>query len=66
MTAVEWFAQKLYKRMNMSGDGQVFDKILDEAKELEKQQIIDAYENGQYYGDATDDTNGNDYYNQTY
>jgi hypothetical protein len=42
-TAVEWFAKELYEKFEMKGDGKVFDELLSQAKEMEKQQIIDAY-----------------------
>ena len=41
-TAVEWLAKELYEKMEMKGDGEVFDKILEQAKEIEKQQIGEA------------------------
>ena len=42
-TAVEWLINELYIEMNLSGDGRVLDEILKEAKEMEKEQIIEAY-----------------------
>lgn len=45
-TAVEWFNQQLLKRQNGSGDSRSWDEILEQAKELEKQQIKDAREDG--------------------
>ena len=43
-TAVEWLAKELYEKFEMKGDGILFDEFLKQAKEIEKQQIIDAYE----------------------
>ena len=43
-TSIEWLANELYEKFEMRGDGILFDEILNKAKELEKQQIIDAYE----------------------
>ena len=43
MTSIEWLIKELYTEMNMSGDGRVLDEILEEAKEMHKQEIIDAY-----------------------
>ncbi len=61
-TAVEWLREKLWKEFNFSFS----DNILEQAKEMEKQEIIDAYwssyKEGQYSGDKTAD----EYYNQTY
>lgn len=43
--AVEWLVEQLYnnEKLFMSGDGNVLDDILEQAKEMEKNQIIDAY-----------------------
>ena len=38
MTAVEWFAKELYEKFEMKGDGKVFDDLLEQAKEMEKEQ----------------------------
>lgn len=46
-TAIEWFAKELYEKFEMKGDGNLFDEIFIHYKEMEKQQIIDAYNNGQ-------------------
>jgi hypothetical protein len=45
-TAVEWLAKELYEKMEMKGDGEVFDKILEQAKEMEKQQMIEMHDKG--------------------
>ena len=37
-TAVEWLANELYEKFEMKGDGKLFNKIYDKAKEMEKQQ----------------------------
>ena len=41
-TAVEWMVNQLYTKIEMRGDGNLFDEILKQAKEIEKQQIISA------------------------
>jgi hypothetical protein len=41
MTAVEWFAEELYQKVEMKGDGKVFDELLDQAKEMEEEQKIE-------------------------
>jgi len=41
-TSVEWLINELYVEMNLSGDGRVLDEILEQAKEMHKQEIIDA------------------------
>jgi DNA-directed RNA polymerase subunit RPC12/RpoP len=46
MTAVEWLANELYEKFEMKGDGALFNDLLNQAKEMEKQQIMDARLNG--------------------
>jgi len=46
MTSIEWLVKELYTEMNMSGDGRVLDEILEQAKEMHKQEIIDAFDEG--------------------
>jgi len=66
-TAVEWLVEELYDRdmIDMTiyqKQDKSFEKIIEQALEMEKEQIIDAY-------DVTWDPNiknGNDYYNETY
>jgi hypothetical protein len=59
MTAVEWFNQQLVDRQNGKGDSRSWNEILQQAKEMEKEQIIDAYENGE-------NRSAELYYNETY
>jgi len=68
MTSIEWLIKELYTEMNMSGDGRVLDEILEEAKEMHKQEIIDAWKDGAYGGGQFTTTfdNGEQYYNETY
>ena len=65
-TAVEWLREKLWKEFNF-----IFsDNILDQAKEMEKQQIIDTfekgYENGACVSDEESIYHGGNYYNKTF
>ena len=66
-TAVEWIQQQIRTKgitHNLS-----IGEILDQAKEMEKEQIIEAYQQGitDEHGDTiTFATEGEDYYNQTY
>ena len=48
VTAVEWFNQQLVDRQNGDGDSRSWDEILDQAKEMEKQQIVDASNSDKY------------------
>ena len=42
-TAVEWFNQQLVDRQNGNGDSRSRDEIFEQAKQMEKEQIIDAF-----------------------
>ena len=57
-TAVEWLYQRILAKDIKS--------VFEQAKEMEKEQIVDAYwssyKEGQYSGDITAD----EYYNETY
>ena len=41
MNSIEWLIEQLYNKMDMSGNGRVLDKILEEAKEMNKKEIIE-------------------------
>jgi hypothetical protein len=41
-TAVEWYNQQIVDRQNGNGDSRSRDEIFNQAKEMEKEQIIDA------------------------
>ena len=57
-TAVEWLLEELLK-----GYFEQQQIAIKQAKQMEKQQIIDAYEEGKDYGFKD---NGEQYYNQTF
>jgi hypothetical protein len=67
-TAVEWFVEELTKQ-NMFMN--LFSKEIEQAKEMEKKQIAQAFDDGDHYyfysrktGD--DFENGKEYYNEVY
>ena len=62
-TAVEWLAKELYEKFEMKGDGILFDEFLKQAKEVEKQQIKDAYITGMYNAHGKTSI---DYYEETF
>ena len=62
-TAVEWFAQQLYETLEIKGDGYVIDSLLDLAKEMHKEEIINSFFEGAYGGD---NISGEQYYNETF
>ncbi len=43
-TTVEWFAKELYEKFEMKGDGKVFDELLQQAKEMEKERMLNAFQ----------------------
>jgi hypothetical protein len=49
-TAVEWLNQQLLDRQNGKGDSSSWDEILEQAKEMEKNNIIESYEMGKNDG----------------
>ena len=66
-TAVEWLVQKLSKERQLK-DRDLH--LIEQAKAMEKEQIIEAYENGLYDGDGTNrshyNMNAEEYYNETF
>jgi hypothetical protein len=61
MTAVEWLYETLWKQNDYS----LPSNILEQAKEIEKQQIIDASETGNDWDNAVI-IDGEDYYEKTF
>jgi hypothetical protein len=67
-TAVEQFAIVLYQNGFLTGNGDEIQELLEKAKEMEKEQIAEAYWNG---SDGIEDKTsmlkiGENYYNETY
>lgn len=68
MTAVNWLIEQIKNDQNQKAlTGLEWMKVIEQAKEMEKQQIIDAYSQGDKdgYPDGSY-TTGEEYYNQTY
>jgi len=62
-TAVEW----LFLMMNNPNKDQEFaNKLLNKAKEMEKEQIIEAFENGEVCTMFKNEGTSRQYYNKTY
>ena len=59
-TAVQWLVEKI-QHANPSFK---FDALIRQAKEMEKEQIIDAYDKGEFNQGCNEDAE--QYYNQTY
>ena len=65
-TAVEWIAKELYEKFEFQiSDGILYNEIIEKAKEMEKEQIVDAYNEGVISVDCRGG-NSEKYYNQTF
>ena len=69
-TAVEWLAEQINPDMKTM-QGNIIQDLLEQAKEMEKQHIIDAWDDGDYayfYSKETfkDFENGLQYYNEVF
>ena len=64
-TAVEWLVEQLFKTNNNTNDVKKMDSksIIEQAKEIEKQQIKDAYITGMFNAHSKTSI---DYYKETY
>ena len=63
-TAVEWFNKQLLDRQNGKGDSSSWDEILEQAKAMEKEQILNA--SRQFADYPFDENDIQQYYNETY
>ena len=67
MTAVEWLEEQIEKRYGLTPTSIL---LFRDAKEMEKQQIIDAYDEGygtrDAFGDVTENNTGEQHYTETY
>jgi len=65
MTAVEWFAKQVLRSRQLGFiSNEKFNELLEQAKEMEKEQIKDAYINGRYEADKI--VMGNNFYAEQY
>ena len=66
-TAVEWLEEQIEKRYGLTPTSIL---LFRDAKEMEKQQIIDAYDEGygtrDAFGDVTENNTGEQHYTETY
>ena len=59
-TAVEWLEEELadnLKLIILNNDFRMMEKLFEQAKKMEKEQIIDAYEKGKKYKKPIKDSN---------
>ena len=61
-TAVEWFVKELFKKIDYI---QVDPKLIEQAIAMEKEQIMDAYLEGESDADHYEDS-ASQFYNETY
>jgi hypothetical protein len=64
-TAVEWLEKEFVKLESTIGVHGVMYELIEQAKEMEKQQIIDAYAQG-FIESEVMDKGAEQYYNQTF
>ena len=62
-TAVEWLLEQLEPNILWTEKAK---KLAEQAKEMEEEQIKDAYLQGQYDGDTMRDSDAEQYYNETF
>ena len=71
-TAVEWFTQELDKRYCVILNYPEYQKLIKQAKEMEKQEIIEAFVDGADKGEMFNNenraftTDAEQYYNETF
>ena len=63
-TAIEWLIEQLENHNGVTRAG--FEKCIQQAKEMEKQQIIDAWFGGYLNGESKTELKSEQYYNETF
>jgi hypothetical protein len=67
MTAVQWLIQNIVEDQTIKAKSMSeWIKIFEQAKAMEKEQIIDAYKQGQYDSEPIRETDAEQYYNKIY
>jgi hypothetical protein len=65
-SSIEYLAIQLWEHMNMQGDGEIVNKILEQAKAMHKEEIIYATEVGYTNGYLNKEYDGHQHYNETF
>lgn len=73
-TSIEYFAESCGVLYTLYGSGEIdlnqfqtaFNKEYQQAKEMHKQEIMDAYAFGQFYKNGYDKNTSEQYYNETF
>jgi hypothetical protein len=63
-TAVEWLRLKIKNKFEVYGDKDEFKEMFEQAKQIEKEQIMDAFVNGEHQQGFENESE--QYYNETY
>ena len=74
MTAVEWLEEELkanLKKVILEGDSELMESLFEQAKEMEKKIIAQAFEDGDYnyfynHQNGREFENGLEYYNEKF
>jgi hypothetical protein len=66
MTATEWLFLQLYEKFEMKGDGREMDDVLEQAKAMEKEQIMKAVYDSMGTNFDPNMGRAEQYYNETY
>ena len=65
-TAVEWLEKEFVKLEATIGVYSKMYEIIEQAKEIEKQQIVEAYRLGHIFHDSNDSNSAQEYYDTEY
>jgi hypothetical protein len=70
-TAVEWLNQQIVDRQNGNGNSKSWDEILEQALAMEKEQIMDDFQEGKWdwhakLNEGKESKDPAEYYNETY
>jgi hypothetical protein len=64
-TAVKWLQEAMQRKLNYELSPS-FLELFEQAKAMEKEQIIDAYKQGQHDSEPIRETDAEQYYNETF
>jgi len=65
-TAVDWLINNLTKHFVIKGNSEMLNKIIEQAKQMEKSQLYNFYVQGGIDGITEADRTVEDYYNETF
>ena len=65
-SSVELLAIAIYEKFKMEGNGNELNDLVNQAKAMHKQEIIDSANKLLYHGTGPGDTAAEQYYNETY